>query len=187
MSDADDVAREAYAAWELHEYEQAADLFYHAAELEREAASRRGPDAAPDQSFLHRFRAGLCLWELGRFDQARPVLLEATAFDYKAARLWGDRHDAEKSFARLLMECAARSDRERFAALWRQATARGDQLSFPFPSIIPHQKQLLVASMSLNFREGCEQVLRQLDREAVRRDNELSVLKAQAERHCSAP
>ena len=184
MAIADDVAGEAHAAWELQEYEQAAELFSRAAGLERDAASRRGPYAAPDQSFLHRFRAALCLWELGRFDEARPVLLEATEFDYKAATLWADRRDAEWAFARLIMERAASNDCDGFTRLWLRATTRGEELSFPFPSIITHQKQLLTASMSLGCRACCEQILGQLNATLVRRDNELKVLKAQAEQYC---
>jgi hypothetical protein len=59
--------------------------------------------------------------------------------------LWGDRRDTENAFTRLLMEKAAAGDRSGFLALWKLATAKGEELSVAFPFMIPHQKQLLRA------------------------------------------
>src|SRR6478672_1882136 len=101
MSNIDDHVSQAHAAWDLFELERAAELFEAAADAEIVAASKRGPFALPDQSFLHRVRAAVCRWDLGDFARGRAVLLEALSFDWKAARLWGDRRDTEMAFTRL--------------------------------------------------------------------------------------
>lgn len=182
MSNIDDLVSQAHAAWDLLELERAAELFEAAAEAEAAAASNRGPFALPDQSFLHRLRGAVCRWDLGEFERARKVLLAALSFDYKGARLWGDRRDAEKAFTRLLMEKAAAGDRSGFVALWKLATARGDELSVPFPSVIPHQKQLLRACASLAFPEGTRQIVARIDPKRLKADHELQMLVTQAER-----
>ena len=183
MSQADDLATQAYAAWELIELEQAADLFEAAAEAEAHAASNRGPFALPDQSFLHRLRGALCRWDSGDFERARKVLLAALSFDYKGARLWGDRMDAEKAFTRLLMEKAVTGDRVGFIALWKAATVRGDELSMPFPTAVPHQKRLLCACASLSFTEGWKQIAERIDPKHLAADHELQMLIAQTSMH----
>jgi hypothetical protein len=171
---------------EVLEFERAAELFGIAEEMERKAANARGPFAKPDQSFLHRVRVGICLWDAGRFDAARPILEDVTTFDFKAARLWSDRHDTEKAFARLLMELAANGDTSKFLTMWNRATNRGEQIDWPFPSIIPYQKQLILATMSLGLKEPCKQILRRLNSSYVSKDPELCLTRSQAEKFCSS-
>jgi hypothetical protein len=182
MSNVDDLVSQARAAWELFELERAAELFEAAAEAEAVAASKRGPFALPDQSFPHRVRAAVCRWDLGEFERARKVLLEALSFDWKAARIWGDRRDTEMAFTRLLMEKAAAGDRSGFVALWELATARGDELDVPFPFLIPHQKQLLRACARLAFLEGTRQIIARIDPKRLKADHELQMLVSEADR-----
>jgi tetratricopeptide (TPR) repeat protein len=184
MSRIDDLVSQAHAAWDLFELERAAKLFEAAAVAEKEAAAQRAPFARPDQSFLYRLRAALCLWDLGCHEQARNILLEAVAFDWKTARLWGDRRDTERAFARLLMEKAAAGDRDGFIDLWQLASRRGAELNVPFPLVIPHEKQLLRACVSLEFEDGCLQIMERIDPKRLKADHELQMLKAQAERFC---
>lgn len=176
----DRLVSQAYAAWEISELEQAAELFEAAAEAENHAAASRGPFALADQSFSYRFRAAICQWDLGRFDEARGVLSESLTFDWKSARLWSDRYVVEMAFCRFLMERAATGDREGFIELWKTATARGEQLSQPFPFMVPHQKQLIRACLTLGFKDGSQQVLKRIDPKWLRTDHELQMLAAEA-------
>jgi len=182
MHQIDDVASQAYTAWDLFEFERAAELFELAATLEKEAATERGPFAQPDQSFLFRLRGALCHWDSGSFERARKTLLDALVFDWKAARLWGDRRDTEKAFTRLLMERASASDHVGFVSLWQLATGRGEELNLPFPFVVPHQKQLLRACVSLGFHQGCRQIIERIDPKRLKVDHELQMLKAEADR-----
>src|SRR5258706_15987467 len=106
MSQADDSASTAYAAWELKEFDEAAALFLAAAQLEAEEARTRGPCAAPDRSLLYAARSAFCLWEGGRNEEARPTLEKIARLDFKALRLWGDRYDADRAFTYLLLDLA---------------------------------------------------------------------------------
>lgn len=182
MSRIDELVTRAHAAWDLLELEQAAEFFEAAAVVEKEAAAVRGPFALADQSFSYRVRAAVCLWDSGHFDEARKTLLESLVWDWKAARLWSDRHIGEMAFCRFLMEKAAAGDRDGFLALWEKATARGDELILPFPFAVPHQKQLLRACVSLGFSEGCQQVLKRIDPKRLKADHELQILAAEAAR-----
>lgn len=181
MSSIDDVESEAYEAWELQDYERAAKLFFVAADLEAEAAAKRHFAAKPDQSFIYRVRAALCLWDGGIFESARPILNEALIFDWKRNRLWGDRHDSEKAVTRLLMEKAVEGDSVGFVELWRVASDRGEAIEFPFPTVVPHQKQLLIAALQFKLTEVCRQILGRINSEYLRKHNDLRILKAQAE------
>src|SRR5262249_13986793 len=107
----EELASQAHDAWELSLLEQAAELFEAAAVAEQRAAAKRGPFALADQSFSYRLRAAVCRWDAGQFEEARPTLRESLTFDWKAARLWSDRHTSEWSFCRFLMEQAAAGDR----------------------------------------------------------------------------
>jgi hypothetical protein len=181
MLPVDDLVTQAYAAWDLLELERAAEFFDSAAVAEADAASKRGPFALPDHSFVYRLRSAVCLWDLGRFDAARKTLLEALVFDWKTARLWGDRRDTEMAFVRLLMEKAANADRSGFIALWKLATDKGEQLAVPFPFVIPHQKQLLRACVILDFKDGCRQIRSRIDPKRLKADHELQMLVGQSE------
>lgn len=181
MLPVDDLATQAYAAWDLLEYERAAELFEAAAVAEADAASKRGPFASPDHSFVYRLRAAVCFWDLGRFEAARKTLLEALVFDWKTARLWGDRRDTEMAFVRLLMEKAANNDRSGFIALWKLATDKGEQSAVPFPFVILHQKQLLRACVNLDFKDGCRQIKLRIDPKRLKADHELQLLVGQSE------
>jgi hypothetical protein len=136
VTSSDELASEAHIQWDLLEYAAAADLFLQAAEIESADAKRRSKWAAPDRWFLLRMQAAFCQWSNGDFDVARPTLLEALDFDWRAARLWGDRHFGEKAFASLLLEIAATNDAARFTQLWDWATKRGEELQYPFPTAI---------------------------------------------------
>lgn len=181
MLPVDDLVTQAYAAWDLLELERAAELFEAAAVAESDAASKRGPFALPDHSFVYRLRAAVCLWDLGSFEAARKTLLEALVFDWKTARLWGDRRDTEMAFVRLLMEKAANADRTGFIALWKSASNKGEQLAVPFPFVIPHQKQLLRACVNLDFKDGCRQIRSRIDPKRLRADHELQMLVGQSD------
>src|SRR5262249_15970965 len=169
-----------HAAWELFELEQAAELFEAAAVAEKQAAASRGPFALADQSFSYRLRAAVCRWDLGRFEEARGTLPQAVTYGWKATRLWSDRHVGEMAFCRFLMEKAATGDPDGFIELWNTATARGEQLSLPFPFAIPHQKQMIRACVTLGFKEGAQQILKRLDPKRLQSDHELQMLAAQA-------
>jgi tetratricopeptide (TPR) repeat protein len=130
----EELVSQAHEAWELFELEQAAELFEAAAVAEKHAAATRGPFALADQSFSFRLRAAVCRWDLGRFDEARQILRESLTFDWKAARLWSDRHVGEMALCRFLMEKTAAGDHEGFIELWRAATARGEELVCRFTS-----------------------------------------------------
>jgi hypothetical protein len=182
MSPIQELLSQAHAAWDLFELERAAELFETAAEAESVAAGNRSAFALPDQSFLYRVRAAICRWDAGEFERARGVLLEALSFDWKAARLWGDRRDTEWAFTRLLLERAATGDRDSFVALWKVATARGDELSVPFPTVIPHQKRLLRACACIAYQEGIQQIIARIDPKRLPADHELQMLVADARR-----
>jgi len=178
----EELVSQAHDAWGLFELEHAAELFEAAAVAEKSAAATRAPFALADQSFSYRLRAAVCRWDLGRFDEARQTLRESLTFDWKAARLWSDRHVGEMAFCRFLMEKAAAGDREGFIGLWRTATAKGEELSLPFPFAIPHQKQLIRACVMLGFKEGSQQVLNRIDPKRLNSDHELQMLAAQVAR-----
>ena len=180
-ADAEQLASQAYATWELLEYADAARLFLAAADAEALEASHRSKWASPDSSFLYRVRAAFCQWLDGQFADAQEVLTEATTFDWKAARLWADRRDTEKAFAYLLANLASDGEADRFAELWNQATCRMEELQFRFPSIVPMQKLMLVSCVNLKFWLGCRQTIENLNPRLLKRNPELQMLKEQVE------
>ncbi|MBI1891275.1 MAG: hypothetical protein HYS18_11545 [Burkholderiales bacterium] len=186
MATLEQIESEAYSAWELRDYDLAAELFFKAELLEKEVASKRGPFSKPDSSFLYRARGAFCLWDGGNFDAARPLLIEITKFDWKNAKLWSDRHSTEKAYARLLSEVAATKNRDGFKLLWQSATARGEELSYPFPTIVPHQKQFIHTAIAFGLPDICKQILGRLDPKFIKKDHELQLLKSQAEDYCNA-
>jgi hypothetical protein len=175
----------AYASWELGELLEAAELFFAAERLESELASTRGPFAKANRSILHKARGAYCLWDAGEFERARPILYEVALFDWKQGRLWGDRHDAEKAYSRLVLEAAASGNEDSFSALWVAASARGRELDYPFPTIVPVQKKLLAAALALKRKDVCRDILANLNAKLLAKHHDLQLLKAQAEALCS--
>ncbi len=113
--------------------------------------------------FSHAVRAALCRYQAKDAERARPVLEEATAYDWRSAGLWADRHMSEHAFAALLDEASRRGDRARFDELWRRAVRRGRQLSQPFPSIWPIQERLLDTAMRLGAYEHAVAVCQHIE------------------------
>ncbi len=178
----DQLQSRAYAAWELHAYAEAAELFLSAAEAETDASKERPKWGTPDQTFLFRIRAAFCYWLDGQFEIAEPTLVEATTYDWKAARLWADRRDTEKAFAYLLANLATDGEPKRFSEMWRTASDRMLELEFPFPSIVPIQKLMLVSCLNLKFWQGCRQTIDHLNPKLVKQNLELLMLKQEVER-----
>lgn len=180
----DGLQEEAYACWELGDFVQAADLFFAAEAVEREAASKRNHFAAADRSILYRARAAYCLWDAGEFDRARPILNEVIAFDWKSGRLWADRHDTEKAYSRLIVEAAVTQDLNRVEALWGQAVARCSSLTWDFPKIVTEQKELLAAAIAMRHKTICRHIFQRLDASLLNKHHDLQLLRMQAERIC---
>lgn len=181
MSEADDIARKAYFAWELHEFDEAAELFRAAAESEAEAAKKRSPWAKPDSSHLLLARSAFCLWEAGRNEQARP-LLEATArLDFRALRTWGDRCDASTAFTYLMLDLAAAGDSTGFQELSREATDRCRILEMTFPLARPHKRMLIAACIEMNDRTTLRRIVDELTRDDLK-NPELKLAAARAHR-----
>jgi tetratricopeptide (TPR) repeat protein len=179
-----DITKRAYAAWDLRLFDEAAALFAEAANLERGAASKRNRWAAPDQSVLYEGRQGFCLWEGGRHEEARPLLEKLTRVDWEATRLWGDRRDAAKAYAYLLLDLAAASDRDAFVQVWREATEKCRVIQMEFPFAHPQQRMLIAACIEMNYPDGCRQILIGMDNEADK-DPELHLAARRARRFLS--
>ena len=92
MASASTLVRKAHEAWDLLEHETAAKLFHEAAKVETEEAAGRSKYALADQTMAYEVRAGICYFKAGMRDHALPFLEKAISFDWKAARLWSDRH-----------------------------------------------------------------------------------------------
>jgi hypothetical protein len=181
MSQADDIASSAYAAWELQQFDEAAQLFLAAAQAEADAAKTRGPWAAPDRSLLHAARSAFCLWEGGKNEEARPTLETVARLDFKALRLWGDRRDASHAFTYLLLDAAAAGEHGRFSQLWQEATDRCRSLDLTFPFARPHKRMLIAGCIEMNYRAGVRQIVEGLDRESLK-DPELKLATERAKR-----
>lgn len=178
---AETAASEAYNAWELKEFAVAAELFLRASPLESEAAKARGKWAAPDQSVLHRLRAGYCLFEDGKLDDALELLKEGLALDWKAMRLWGDRYDAEKCHVRHILYYAMKQDRARYGEHLKLAIDDGARLEIPFPWSVPCQKQFLTAAIALEDCENLTSLLAAIDSKRLRENPELALICRAAE------
>lgn len=179
------LVAEAHACWEIGDLIQAASLFLAADALEREWAVARNSFALPDRGILFRGRAAFCFWDAGEFEKARPLLHEVIGFDWKGARMWADRRDTEKAYARLVLEAAAKDEPYRFEELWAAATSRGKDLESPFPSIIPEQKKLLAAALTLKNKSICQQILGLLNPKLLAKHHDLQLLRRQAEALCN--
>ncbi|ANH69153.1 hypothetical protein ABE85_19145 [Mitsuaria sp. 7] len=177
---------EAYAAWELGHLQEAAELFMEAARIETAAAALRSPYATPDRTITSEARAAFCYWDAGDLEQARPLLRKVIQTDWKKARLWSDRHDTEKAFMRLILEAASQGNGAQFDALWLEASQRGQDLDYPFPTILPNQKKLLQAALLLERFDAVRQVLLRINPEHLQNDHELQLLKAMAEQRVEA-
>lgn len=182
MSEADMLADEAYREWELLEYERAAFLFFLAAAAEEKAAAGRHKWAAPNQAILHELRGGYCLWESGDRARAAEYLEKVRGFDWKEARLWGDRRDFDKAYTYLLLTRAASGDKKAFAALFKEAVRVGEELDSPFSSVIPNQKKLLLGCLELDYAEGLETILSNVESSYIEKDAELQLVVSQAQK-----
>jgi hypothetical protein len=167
MANADNIASDAHAAWELKQFDEAAMLFLAAARVEAEEARTRGPWARPDSSLLYAARAAFCLWEGGRTEDARPMLETVARLDFKALRMWGDRRDASTAFTYLLLESAAAGERSRFGELWREATDRCRSIDVVFPYARPQKRMLIAACIEMGHVAGVRQIVAGLDRESL--------------------
>jgi hypothetical protein len=110
----------------------------HAAALFLVAAGR---DAA--HAPLHRADAGVALHLAGERDQARPLLEEALAADWRSPALRPGRLRTDWAASLLIEDALAAGDGERVARLWAEAQARGAQLGLPFPANWLNQERLL--------------------------------------------
>lgn len=143
----------AYLLWD-REPARAARMFDAAAEKEAKAKAKGA--SAPGPWFNERLRAGLCAFEAGEVERARPVLEEALTFDWQAAGIWQDRRMTETAFARLLELRARAHDLPGFAALWEQARRRSEELGFSFPSMHADQERLLDICLQLGDAERAQ-------------------------------
>ena len=184
MASADTIADEAYRAWELKEFAAAAELFLEASVVEHEEANRRSKWAAPDSSVLYRLRAGFCLFEDGEHDHALELVKEGLNFDWKAARLWGDRRDAEKCHICHILHFANIGDQAHYSYQVKLAVADGERLQTPFPWCLPVKKQALTAAMAMEDFENLSKWVASVDAKLRLKDPELGLLCTQAERKC---
>lgn len=176
------IVDSAYQAWELLEQEQAAELFLMASAIEEELAKGQSKYAAPSKAFNYEIRAGLCLFEAGKVEDARPILEKAINFDWRAARLWGDRRTTEKAITCLLLDLADTGKKNEFGNLFDLGIDKGEDLKYPFPTISSNQKKLITACIELGDRKRCKVVINHISEEYLKKDKELKLLKSQAEK-----
>lgn len=184
MALAGTIADEAYRAWELKEFATAAELFLRASAVEREEASARAKWAAPDSSILYRLRAGFCLFEDGEHERSLELVKEGMSFDWKAARLWGDRRDAEKCHMCHILHFANLGDLTQYLCHVQLAVADGERLGVPFPWSLPVKKQILTASLAMGDCQNLTRWVAAVDVATRKKDPELGLLCTQAERQC---
>ncbi|MEM7349536.1 MAG: hypothetical protein AAF657_01935 [Acidobacteriota bacterium] len=137
----------------------AAEYFLVAAQLETRESASRGKWARPDNSMNYVARAGIHLAQAGEFERAEPYLQQAIEFDWKAGRLWGDRHMVEWAFVCLLRHHASREAWKAFLSTWGEACARARQLDMNFPSIHPFQDELLTICVGNRLLEPLQQII----------------------------
>jgi tetratricopeptide (TPR) repeat protein len=181
MAKADTIVDEAHKLWELQEFAQAACLFLEAAEIEEEEASNRSKFAASNSSISYRLRAGFCLFEEGKIDEALDILKEAIDFDWKSARLWADRRDAEKVHVCYLLTYANRSDVENYKLHADLAVKDGERLQIEFPWSTPVKKKAIMAAIAMEDHAHLSQWLSAMDPKVRKKDPELGLLCSQAE------
>ena len=171
---ADQLASLAYKASDRDQHKLAAEYFLKAAELETEAASHRNPLAKPDSTMNHLVRAGTHFAEAGEFSRAYPFLRQAIEFDWKAGRLWGDRHVVEWAFVAILRQCATLQNWNDFRATWEEAVARSAQLEMSFPSIYPFQEELLTVCIDNRILDLLPNVINAIERRDSRINRDLN-------------
>jgi hypothetical protein len=147
---ADQIQSRAYRDWDAGRPARAAELFEDAARHYR-VEGRTGV-------FNLELRAALCWAQAGEEERARPVLERAMTYDWAAAGIWNDRATSEKA-AMFLLRWAARRGTAEFVRAWDRAVANGDRVDWPFPSIYPHQEELLDLTLRLDLPGQCRHVL----------------------------
>ena len=182
MASSATIADEAYRSWELQEFATAAELFLKASVEEREAARSRSKWAAPDSSLLYRLRAGLCLFEGREIERAFEILREGIDFDWKAARLWGDRRDAEKCHICYIVHHATSCDKSRYSLHVDLAIKDGERLSMPFPWSVPVKKKAITSALAMDDIDNLSRWVAEIDMKARRGDPELQLLCSLAEK-----
>lgn len=182
MVKAESIADEAYRAWELKEFSTAAELFLEAAVTEREEANGRSKWASPDSSLLYRLRAGFCLFEDGQHERALELVKQGINFNWKAARLWGDRRDAEKCHMCHILHFANSGNQAQYLKHVALAVADGERLDVPFPWSLPVKKQAITAAMAMNDLPNLSKWVASVDVKTRTKVPELGLLCTQAER-----
>jgi len=158
---ADKLAGKAHWRWNRGEHLEAAVLFDAAARKSAEEIQQVRP--ARDNTFNYRVRAGVTFRLAGEHERAWPILMEATTFDWNAAGIPEDSHFTEWAFVEMLYVVAERNDAAGFSKLFRQATIRGAELNFPFPSIHPKQELLLELCSNLGLAKEFAQVVSRIE------------------------
>ena len=85
--------------------------------------------------------------------------------------MWGDRRDTEMAFVRLLLEQSILGHVSEFIALWKLATARGEELSVPFPFTTPHQNKQQIPCRELKIDEGSRHLVSRIDPNRLKNDH----------------
>jgi tetratricopeptide (TPR) repeat protein len=158
---AEQLRSRAHRAWDARRYDEAAALFRDAAR-QQVAEGRTG-------EFNDEIRAGLCLANAGRHDEARPVLEQALVYAWADAGIWEDRHMSEHASMALLRP-AAHAGADEFNRVWERAVACSVRLEREFPSIHPFQAELLDLTMRLGLPGHCRRVLERIRARSGRLD-----------------
>ncbi|MBN1210019.1 MAG: hypothetical protein JXB05_34525 [Myxococcaceae bacterium] len=130
-----------------------------AAELFRVAERRDTPERAP----IHRAEAGIALHQAGRAAEARPLLEETLALDWRAPALWPERLHVDWAATLLLEQAHAARDDAAFDATWAQALAQGRLLQRPFPANWLNQERLLTLLITRGDGARAAQVATRLE------------------------
>jgi hypothetical protein len=158
---AETLENQAYREWEAGRPAAAAELF--------EGVARRYRAEGRPGEFNFALRAALCWAQAGAEERARPVLDRAMTYDWAAAGIWNDRAGSEKA-AMVLLRSAARGGPAGFIQAWDRAVANGDRVDWPFPSIHPHQEELLDLTLRLGLPGHCRHVLARIRARGSRLD-----------------
>jgi|GEM_PF-891595 len=146
----------------------AAALFLEAASLATKEAAGRNKWAAPDQTMNYVVRAGSNFAAAGDLSRATPLLRQAIDFDWKAGRLWGDRHTVQWAYMCFLRDHAQRKEWEAFLSCWREAGARCEELEMEFPFIHPFQEELLDLCLEEKLMEPLPALVRGINERTKR-------------------